>query len=79
MRVNDLNGGSIKTLLILVLVAANIALSFPPGGARVSRSRDTVLAITNFHKEGKPQRNFVSAEPQKSARATRALPEASRP
>ena len=79
MRVNDLNGGSIKTLLILVLVVANIALAFFPDGARVSRARDGVLAITNFHKEGKPQRNFVSAERQKPARATGVLTEASRP
>ncbi|HEY3662968.1 MAG TPA: hypothetical protein VGL24_07435 [Chthoniobacterales bacterium] len=31
MRRNDLNDGSIKTLLILALLAANIVLAFPPG------------------------------------------------
>ncbi len=46
MRLNDLNDGSIKTLLILCLLAANISLALPndskgtqpPGSARASRA-----------------------------------------
>jgi len=60
MRLNDLSGGSIKTLFILVLILANIAvalahhrslpqLSRPGGGGAapaVSRaSRDTLPAL----------------------------------
>lgn len=45
MRLNDLNDGSIKTLLVLLLLAANLALTLPnknggaptPGSARASR------------------------------------------
>jgi hypothetical protein len=46
MRLNDLNDGSIKTLLILILLGANIAVAIahrraepqPPGSARASRA-----------------------------------------
>lgn len=37
MRADDLNGGSLKALLILLLVAANIIAALPRDNARTHR------------------------------------------
>ncbi len=78
MRLNDLNDGSIKTLLILGLLFANIALASshrradaqPPGSARASRAVFGALA-ENFP-GSRATRAF--AEAPRAAREARALP-----
>jgi hypothetical protein len=46
MRLNDLNDGSIKTLLILGLLFANIAVALPHhGGSSQPRERTSVSSL----------------------------------
>jgi hypothetical protein len=75
MRLNDLNGGSIKALLILVLLAANIALAFPLGSARVSRAGFRRPAETNFPSNPRSPAKFAMAKTPSPARETHALPD----
>jgi hypothetical protein len=59
MRLNDLSGGSIKTLLILVLILANIAVALahhralpqllPNGGAAPALSRVSLDTLAADH------------------------------
>jgi hypothetical protein len=83
MRLNDLNGGSIKTLLILVLLFANIAVAHPrrsedaqpPGSARASRAVFGALVETF---SGSHAARALDEAPS-AARETRALPDPLRP
>ncbi|HEX4666930.1 MAG TPA: hypothetical protein VH207_10035 [Chthoniobacterales bacterium] len=80
MRLNDRHDGSIKTVLILGLVAANLALTFShegahsqaPGSARASRSVFGALA------ENRPPNAAIFpealGEAPIAAREARALP-----
>jgi hypothetical protein len=81
MRWNDLNGGSIKALLILWLLAANFAAGVPnhngglqpPGSARASRA--AFGASPNARTtSGTQEREKFSAGAPKTAREARALP-----
>ena len=70
MRRNDLNDGSIKALLIFVLIVANIAVaaqdrasSQPPGSARASRAVFGALA-----------ENIPGSRATRALGETRALP-----
>ncbi len=90
MRLNDLNDGSIKTLLILALLLANLALNLPgdsasrifPGSARASRaalgaSRAALGAPPSA--QGARGRQMFSARAPKTAREARALPDPLQP
>jgi len=76
MRLNDLNDGSIKTLLILALLAANIVAALSSGSARVCRpgSAGCVTARAGFRRP--PEASFPSAPrfPAKFALARTASP-----
>ncbi len=74
MRLNDLNDGSIKALLILVLLAANIAATSLPGSARVSRAGFRRPAETNFASDTPILGKFAIARRPSPARETHALP-----
>ena len=86
MRLNDLNDGSIKTLFILVLLFANIAVALPhrsedaqpPGSARASRAVFGVPA-ENFSGSRTPLAARALGEAPSAARETRALPDLLRP
>jgi hypothetical protein len=81
MRAEDRNRGSIKALMILVLLAANIAASLPhdsgplstPGSARAPRAAlgapPSARTSTNLREVAK-----FSARTPKTAREARALP-----
>ncbi len=82
MRLSDLSDGSIKTLLILGLILANIAVAFshrnadaqPPGSARDPRAGDGDPPSRTFSSSPlRPQARF--GESPKPARESRALPE----
>jgi hypothetical protein len=81
MRLNDLNNGSIKTLLILALLAANIAIALAfhraplqlPGSARDSRVGfdDRSIQVSGRSALEEKIRDGGSPSP---ARGSRALP-----
>jgi hypothetical protein len=64
MRWNDLSEGSIKTLLILALLAANIALAFPrkslPAGASTfSRDQQRFGAVADNSSASRSARSVI--------------------
>ena len=69
MRWNDLNGGSIRTLLILILLVANIAATLP----RISGSAGASPAVSRASRDT-PLREELFGEAPKTAREARALP-----
>ncbi|MEO6872772.1 MAG: hypothetical protein ABI233_11205 [Chthoniobacterales bacterium] len=84
MRAPDLNDGTLKAVLILILLGANIAPGLPgetarvptPGSARVSRAGFWRLAKTNFLFGCCRPAKFATARTPLPARETRALPAA---
>jgi hypothetical protein len=79
MRLNDLNDGSIKTLLILALLAANIVAALPSGSARVSQAGFRRPAETNFPSAPRLPAKFALARMPSPARAVTQLAERARP
>jgi hypothetical protein len=85
MRWNDLSGGSIKTLLVLCLLAANFALALPqrrartqpPGSVRASRAVFGAPAENFFVSRASSRKAF--GEAPSGAREARAFPESLRP
>ena len=78
MRLNDLSAGSIKTLLILGLLFANIALAIPrPGaGSLLGSARDSCAAFG----DSPNARATSDAEKQgKTGGQSRALPNSLQP
>ncbi len=82
MRTNDRSGGSLKALLILLLVAANIIAALPderarlqfPGSARASRAAFGASANARNGTSGtKDQEKFLASAQEKAGEA-RALP-----
>lgn len=76
MRADRLNDGTLKALLILILIVANIALSLLPsrtlGSARASRAVFGALA-ENFSSPGSVHPDAL-AETPRAAREARAIP-----
>jgi hypothetical protein len=81
MRLNDLNGGSIKTLLILVLLVANLVAALPnksgrsqsPGSARTPRAALAASPSARTASDVREEERF-SAKAPKTGREARALP-----
>ena len=73
MHRNDLNDGSIKTFLILALLAANIVIAFPPGRPSAARAEFVASPKTRATGVTEMQGRLLAGAPR-AMRVSRTLP-----